>query len=121
MKRQLLPFLIILLVTYLLTSCMTVLNGEASHYQKTKPSHGEPKREISTKSFITSAMFPPGILVDFLTGAIYRDEPKVFHYQMLDTNVFVPESAILVDTNYYDKLREDYGKDSLTEDLILTD
>jgi len=61
------------LATLMLSSCATVFGGKVSQYQKTKPSPGEPQREVRVIALIADVLlFWPGAIVDFATGAIYK-------------------------------------------------
>ncbi|MEO5905463.1 MAG: hypothetical protein ABIQ11_01965 [Saprospiraceae bacterium] len=73
MKNQIFRIFSILLVTILITSCATVFGGKVSDCQRTKPAEGEPAREIRAVALIADILlFWPGVVVDFLTGAIYK-------------------------------------------------
>lgn len=59
-----------------LSSCATVFGGQRTAYQITKPRDGEPQREVRVGALIADIiLFPPGLIVDFATGAIYRPAP----------------------------------------------
>ncbi len=55
------------------TSCATLFGGKITAQQKTKPKVGEPAREIRIIPLIADAvLFAPSLIVDFVTGAIYK-------------------------------------------------
>jgi hypothetical protein len=69
--------LIVLSVALLLTSCATVFNGPVTEYQRTKPLPGEPARKVKVVPLVANLVFFwPGTIVDFATGAIYKNEPQ---------------------------------------------
>lgn len=66
----------IAIVSMVFTSCATVLGGPITSYQVVKPAPGEPQREIRVVALIADIVFfPPLLIVDFATGAIYRPAP----------------------------------------------
>ncbi len=76
MKRAITACALIILAVYI-SGCATVFGGPISTYQKTKPSPGEPQREVRVGALIADILlFWPGIIVDFATGAIYKPEAK---------------------------------------------
>lgn len=55
-----------------LSSCATVFGGKVSDCQRTKPAAGEPSRQVRVGALIANILlFPPGLIVDFATGAAY--------------------------------------------------
>ena len=66
----------IILSTYFilsLSSCATILGGQVSTCQKTKPAPGNPSREVRVVAMVADIfLFWPGLIVDFATGAIYK-------------------------------------------------
>ncbi|TDO01266.1 hypothetical protein [Sunxiuqinia elliptica] len=75
MKKKLSVKLAIALIAAItiLPSCATVFGGPVSECQRTKPSPGEPTREIRAVALIADILlFWPGAIVDFATGAIYK-------------------------------------------------
>ncbi len=73
MKKKILNALAILTVAALLSSCATVLGGQVSDCQRTRPAAGQPSREIRGAALIADILlFWPGAVIDFATGAIYR-------------------------------------------------
>ena len=55
------------------TSCATILGGQVSTCQKTKPAPGNPSREVRVVAMVADIfLFWPGLIVDFATGAIYK-------------------------------------------------
>lgn len=72
MKIKLLQFSLILLVVAT-SSCATVFGGPVSACQRTKPAAGQPPRAIRPVPLIADIiLFAPVVLVDFITGAIYK-------------------------------------------------
>lgn len=58
------------------TSCATMLGGNITEYQTTKPAPGEPQREIRVGALVADLfLFWPGAVIDFATGAIYKPYP----------------------------------------------
>lgn len=56
-----------------LSSCATIFGGPVSSCQKKKPSVGENRRKIRVAPLIADIfIFPPAIIVDFSTKAIYK-------------------------------------------------
>lgn len=69
------PLLILTLVSIVMyfTSCATVFGGRVSECQRTKPTAGEPTRQVRAGALIADILlFWPGAIVDFATGAIYK-------------------------------------------------
>ena len=59
-----------------ISSCATGFGGRRTAYQITKPRDGEPQREVRVGALIADIiLFPPGLIVDFATGAIYKPAP----------------------------------------------
>ena len=56
------------------TSCATIVGGQVTASQRTKPLPGEPAREIRVGALVADIFFFGGfgVLVDFATGAIYK-------------------------------------------------
>lgn len=60
-------------VLLLVSSCATVLGGPITEKQRKKPLPGELQREIRLVALLADfVLFPPGVLIDFATGAIYK-------------------------------------------------
>lgn len=56
-----------------LSSCATVFGGRVSECQRTMPAKGEPAREVRSAALIFDVLFfPPGVAIDYATGAIYK-------------------------------------------------
>ena len=56
-----------------MTSCATVLGGKVGVCQRTPPAAGQPMREVRAGALIADfLLFPPGIFIDFMTGAIFK-------------------------------------------------
>ena len=56
-----------------LTSCASVFGGKVSDCQRTKPVAGLPSRKVRVVPLIANILlFPPALIVDFTTGAIYK-------------------------------------------------
>lgn len=68
-------FLLMLLIEF--SSCATVVGGEVSTYQRTKPVAGRPSREVKVVPLVCDVFFLGGVglIVDFATGAIYKPNP----------------------------------------------
>lgn len=65
--------LCLIAATFYLSSCATVFGGRVSECQRTMPAKGEPSREVRSAALILDLLlFPPGIAVDYATGAIYK-------------------------------------------------
>lgn len=66
-----------LFASILLSGCATILGGKVTDFQRTLPGPGEKQRKIREGYLIADILtFPPFIVVDFLTGAIYEKEKK---------------------------------------------
>ena len=65
--------LLLLLSVMFLTSCGTLFNGgQATAYQKTKPTPPA-KRQLKAGAFIADILlFPPSLILDFANGTIYK-------------------------------------------------
>ena len=58
-----------------LSSCATVFGGKITQAQRTPPKTGEPRRAVRAVPLIADiVLFWPGLVVDFITGAIYKPE-----------------------------------------------
>lgn len=56
-----------------ISGCATILGGKVSDCQRTHPAPGKPDRAIRGAALIADIIFfPPGIMVDFVTGAIFK-------------------------------------------------
>jgi len=65
--------IIIVLILFLFTSCATMLGGVITPYQRTKPLQGVEPRQVRIVPLIANLIiFPPLIIIDFATGAIYK-------------------------------------------------
>jgi PBP1b-binding outer membrane lipoprotein LpoB len=64
----------IITLAILLSGCATILGGKTTTYQKTKPTNGQPQRQVRIGYLIADAVLsgPVGLAVDFVTGAIYK-------------------------------------------------
>ena len=62
----------VLLIVVVLNSCATILGGQVSECQRTKPLPGKPQREIRVGYLILDIIFSPVWIVDFATAAIYK-------------------------------------------------
>jgi hypothetical protein len=69
MKRIILFFIVLL---FLVSSCATILGGQVTECQRTKPLPGKPQREIRAGYLILDIIFTPVWIVDFVTAAIYK-------------------------------------------------
>lgn len=55
------------------SGCATVFGGEVTACQRRKPAPGEPQRQVRVVPMIADILiFPPSLIVDFATGAIYK-------------------------------------------------
>jgi hypothetical protein len=76
--KKYLSYVLIFIYALNITSCATLVNGPVSSYQKTKPKAGEPRRKIKVIPFIVDCLFYGfPLIIDFSTGAIYKDKKKV--------------------------------------------
>ena len=61
----------------MLSSCATVFGGKVTSSQKRKPAPGEEQRKVRTGALIANILlFPPGLIVDFATAAIYKPKKE---------------------------------------------
>lgn len=75
MKKIFTRCLIALTIASSLSSCATVFGGKITQAQRTPPKAGEPKRAVRAVPLIADiVLFWPGLVVDFITGAIYKPE-----------------------------------------------
>ncbi len=75
MKKILINSLIAVILISSLSSCATVFGGKVTQAQRTPPKAGEPTRPIRAVALIADIiLFWPGLIVDFVTGAIYKPE-----------------------------------------------
>jgi hypothetical protein len=75
MKKIILHALVITVMVSSLSSCATVFGGKITQAQRTPPKAGEPTRPIRAVALIADiVLFWPGLIVDFVTGAIYKPE-----------------------------------------------
>jgi hypothetical protein len=67
-------FALLFALIVILPSCATVLGGQVSECQRTKPAPGQPSREIRAGFLIADIILLalPFTIVDFITGAIYK-------------------------------------------------
>ena len=73
MKKTFIKFTAIVLAVSTMTSCATVFGGKVADCQRTKPAEGEPARPVRVGALIGNILlFPPGLIVDFATGAAYK-------------------------------------------------
>jgi len=73
MKKKFINAFALVLIAATLSSCATVLGGQISTCQKTKPFADEPARSVRGVALIADILlFWPGAIVDFATGAIYK-------------------------------------------------
>lgn len=63
---------LLVLLALLFSGCATILGGQVSECQRTKPLPGKPSREIRVGYLILDLIFSPVWIVDFATGAIYK-------------------------------------------------
>ena len=71
--KKIINSIAILACFLLLTSCATVLGGRVGPCQRTPPEKGKPMREVRSAALIADLiLFPPGIFIDFMTGAIFK-------------------------------------------------
>ena len=73
MKKKIFNGLAIIMIALTLSSCATVFGGSVTQCQRTKPTAGEPARQVRAVALIADViLFWPGAIVDFATGAIYK-------------------------------------------------
>ena len=73
MKKRILNVLAVVIIVATLSSCATVFGGSVSTCQKTKPAVGQSSRSVRPVALVADiVLFWPGIIVDFVTGAIYK-------------------------------------------------
>jgi len=73
MKKTVLKFTAIVLITASLSSCATLFCGPVSECQRTRPLAGQPARQVRAGALILDILlFWPGAIVDFATSAIYK-------------------------------------------------
>jgi hypothetical protein len=76
MRRSLTKNLLVVLFafsTIFSTSCATVFGGSVDECQRTKPSPGQPARQVRAAALVCDILlFWPGVFVDFATHAIYK-------------------------------------------------
>lgn len=73
MKKIIKGLFVLAMTTILFSSCATVLGGEISDCQRTKPAAGKPSRAVRGGALIADIiLFFSGAIVDFITGAIYK-------------------------------------------------
>lgn len=71
--KQFLRLILLISLVSSLSSCATILGGKLSECQRTKPSVGQPSRQVRAGALIADVLlFWPGAIVDFATGAIYK-------------------------------------------------
>jgi hypothetical protein len=75
--KKLLAVILVAVMYLNVTSCATIVGGQVTTYQRTKPKAGEPQRQIKMVPLLCDIFFwgGAGLLVDFATGAIYKDQP----------------------------------------------
>ena len=65
--------ILIVAAAFYMSSCATVLGGKVGPCQRTPPAPGQPMREVRAGALIADFfLFPPGIFIDFMTGAIFK-------------------------------------------------
>ena len=76
--KNLSKILMLAVMLFYLTSCATIVGGKVTTFQKTKPEAGQPQREVKIGALLCDVIFwgGAGLIVDFATGAIYKDAPK---------------------------------------------
>ncbi|MBP8960107.1 MAG: hypothetical protein KBG40_06735 [Bacteroidales bacterium] len=73
MKKSLLQITGVILIAASLSSCATIFGGTVSDCQRTKPTSGQPSRQIRVGALVADILlFCPSVIVDFATGAIYK-------------------------------------------------
>lgn len=58
------------------SSCATIFGGQKTDHQAHKPECGEPRRQIRVGAVIFDLLFPPALVIDFLTEKIYKPQPR---------------------------------------------
>jgi hypothetical protein len=59
--------------TMLFSSCATIFGGKVSDCQKTKPTAGQPARQVRVGALILDILiFWPGAVIDFADNSIYK-------------------------------------------------
>ena len=72
-KTKITVLALLLVVAMILSSCATVLGGQVSTCQRTRPAVGQPQRSIRAAALIADVLICwPFAIVDFATGAIYK-------------------------------------------------
>ena len=56
------------------SACATIVGGEVTTYQRTRPAPGKPSRAVKVVPLVCDVFFfgGLGVIVDFATGAIYK-------------------------------------------------
>jgi hypothetical protein len=73
MKKAIFKIVNVAICIISLSSCATLLGGQVSECQRTKPKKGQPARPIRAEALVADVLlFWPGALIDFATGAIYK-------------------------------------------------
>ena len=69
---------IVTLVSYISASgCATVLGGQKTDHQRTRPECGQPRRSVRVGFILADLIFcPPLLLLDFATKKIYKPFPN---------------------------------------------
>ncbi|MEN9382705.1 MAG: hypothetical protein RI940_1588 [Bacteroidota bacterium] len=75
--KKILTVILVAIMYLNVTSCATIVGGQVTTYQRTKPKAGEPQREIKMVPLLFDIFFwgGAGLIVDFATGAIYKNQP----------------------------------------------
>lgn len=73
MKKLLIYACIVLLIIQS-SACATIVGGEVTSYQRTRPAQGHPSRAVKVVPLVCDIFFfgGLGVIVDFATGAIYK-------------------------------------------------
>jgi hypothetical protein len=76
--KKLFSFICLLALLIEFSSCATLVGGQVTTYQRTKPVPGRPSREVKVVPLVCDIIFlgGVGIIVDFATGAIYKPLPS---------------------------------------------
>lgn len=73
MKRKIMNVIGMLLIAITLSSCATIFGGAVTECQRTKPTAGQPARQVRAGALVADiVLFWPSAIVDFATGAIYK-------------------------------------------------